>query len=120
MPSILQPPTVELNFATEPDRLASDKDTPTLFFSQPYQPGAHESIHRAQRPHVGRLQGPWAGTGAELINASRAGLKDVSHLRGDLKIPRTGQVLAKNVTPLEAFDALEYWHKQQIANMGGC
>jgi RHS repeat-associated protein len=94
--------------------LGTELDTPT-FFPRPYAPGMHEGIHAAQRPTVGKLQGPWQGTADELLSASRAGLDDVSHLRGDLKIPRTGQVLASNVTPAEAFDELMKWHEAEQA-----
>jgi hypothetical protein len=41
-------------------------------------------------------------------------LGDVSRLRGDLKIPATGEVLASNVTPEEGFDYLMQWHKEQV------
>jgi len=37
-----------------------------------------------------------------------------SRQRGDLKIPRTKEILAKNVTPLEAFDKLMEWHQEQL------
>jgi RHS repeat-associated protein len=89
--------------------LGTDRHTPT-FFPNPYNPGDHEAIHRAQRPDVGPLQGPWTGTPDELLEASRRGLDDIAHMRGDLKIPATGEVLAKNVTPAEAFDELMKWH----------
>jgi RHS repeat-associated protein len=92
--------------------LGSDRNTPT-FFPIPYDPGMHEALHRAQSPHVGPLQGPWHGTEASLLAASRAGLDDVSHLRGDLRIPATGQVLARNVTPAEAFDRMSAWHDEK-------
>jgi hypothetical protein len=102
------------------DHLGSATHTPT-FFPNPYDPGMHEAIHRAQAPHVGRLQGPWAGTADELLAASRAGLDDVAHIRGDLKIPATGEVLARNATPSEAFDRLMDWHQGQTAKpKGGC
>jgi RHS repeat-associated protein len=89
--------------------LGTDRHTPT-FFPNPYTAGDHEAIHRAQKPHIGALQGPWTGTPDELLQASKKGLDDVAHLRGDLKIPATGEVLAKNVTPAQAFDELVKWH----------
>ncbi len=49
------------------------------------------------------------------IIASKKGLKDVNHIKGELRIPKTGEVLAKNATPLEAFEALEKWHKNKIS-----
>jgi RHS repeat-associated protein len=98
------------------DHLGSQSQTPT-FFPNPYEPGMHEAIHRAQSPHVGPLQGPWHGTPEELLDASRKGLDDVSHIRGDLKVPATGEVLARDVTPAEAFDRLKEWHLQKT---GGC
>ncbi|WP_338588988.1 hypothetical protein VXM60_11975 [Shewanella khirikhana] len=47
---------------------------------------------------------------------------DVDWVRGDLKIPATGEVLAKNVSPLDAFEELEQWHKNQLSmkNEKGC
>ncbi|WP_437715671.1 DUF6531 domain-containing protein [Sorangium sp. So ce448] len=101
------------------DHLATEYDTPT-FFPNPYTPGDHEFIHRAQRPHVGKLQGPWNGTADELFEAAGKGLDDVAHLTGDLRIPSTGEVLASGVTPREALDRLKEWHEQQMKGQGGC
>lgn len=92
--------------------LGTKRGTPT-FFPNPYTAGDHEAIHRAQKPHIGALQGPWTGTADELLEASKKGLDDVAHLRGDLKIPSTGEILAKNVTPAEAFDELMKWHEAE-------
>ncbi len=89
--------------------LGTNRNTPTFFFNEPYQSGAHEAIHRAQRPHVGRLQGSWSGTGDELIDASGRGLANVGHIRGDLRIPATGEILARDVTPSQAFEKLKEW-----------
>lgn len=94
--------------------LGTPRDTPT-FFPVPYTPGDHELIHRAQRPDIGPLQGPWTGTPQELLDASRRGLGDLGDMRGDLKIPRTGEILARDVTPTEAFDRLMQWHDEQKA-----
>ncbi|WP_232811303.1 RHS repeat-associated core domain-containing protein, partial [Serratia proteamaculans] len=104
------------------DHLASGTHSPTYFFSEPYTAGAHEAIHRAQRPYVGTVQGSWQGTGDELIAASKAGLGQVDWVKGDLKIPATGEVLAKNVSPSQAFEALEKWHHKKIGitGKGGC
>jgi RHS repeat-associated protein len=98
--------------------LGTKLDTPT-FFPEPYQPGAHEALHAAQKPYLGKVQGPWTGTPEELLAASRKGLSSVPQLRGDLKIPRTGEILAKNVTPLEAYDKLMEWHEDKINPGGG-
>lgn len=92
--------------------LGTKRDTPT-FFPNPYNPGDHELIHRAQRPDIGPLQGPWTGTSDELLAAARNGLDDLGDMRGDLKIPRTGEILARDVTPTEAFDRLMKWHDDQ-------
>lgn len=94
--------------------LGSYSDTPTYFFNEPYKPGAHERIHAAQKPYVGPRQGPWTGTQQELIDASKKGLHGLDDIKGDLRIPSTGEVLAKNVTPLQAFEKLEEWHKQKM------
>jgi len=98
--------------------LASERMAPT-FFPIPYSPGMHEAIHAAQRPHIGPIQGPWTGTVDELFAKSRAGLADMNHLRGELRIPGTGEVLARNVTPTEAFDELMKWDKQK-RGLTGC
>ena len=66
-----------------------------------YESGQHEALHRAQSPALGPLQGPWRGDEASLLAAARVRLGDVGHIRGDLRIPATGEVLAKNVTPDE-------------------
>ncbi|CCN50833.1 hypothetical protein MADA3029_p0066 [Vibrio nigripulchritudo MADA3029] len=92
--------------------MSSSKNTLTYFFNEPYQPGSHEAIHRAQKPHVGSVQGACGGSQDELVKASRAGLKDVDHIKGDLKIPVNGEVLSSNVTPEEAFDKLVDWHTE--------
>lgn len=96
------------------DHLGSYSDTPTYFFNDPYIPGSHERIHAAQRPYVGSRQGPWTGTPEELIAASKKGLVGLDDIRGDLRIPKTGEVLASNVTPLEAFEKLEEWHNKKM------
>ncbi len=93
------------------DHLASERNAPT-FFPEPYKPGVHEELHRVQRPHIGPSQGPWGGAGDELLDASRKGLKDFKP-KGTLKIPATGEVLAKGVSATEAFDVLVKWHKKQ-------
>jgi hypothetical protein len=61
---------------------------------------------------VGKLQGPWRGTPGDLLSASRKGLKGLK-MRGELRIPSSGKVLARNATPLQAFDALMKWHRSQ-------
>jgi hypothetical protein len=33
-------------------------------------------------------------------------------MKGDLKIPSTGEVVASNVTPAQAYDALMKWRAQ--------
>ena len=98
--------------------LGSNTRTPTFFFSPPYASRSHEAIHAAQRPHVGRLQGTWHGTADELLAASRRGLDDVGHLRGDLKIPATGEILARDVTPAQAFDKLIDWFNKMKKGCG--
>jgi RHS repeat-associated protein len=99
------------------DHLATPKHTPT-FFPVPYVPGSHELIHAAQRPHIGAIQGPWTGTADELLVACRKGLGELDHMRGDLKIPATGEILARNVTPTEAFDKLKEWHEKKQGGVG--
>ena len=96
------------------------KETPTYFFNDPYTPGSHEAIHAAQAPHVGPRQGAWTGTPQGLLDASGKGLNDpsVSGIRGDLRVIKTGEVLAANVSPAKAFERLMEWHKQQSGS--GC
>ncbi|WP_212893100.1 RHS repeat domain-containing protein, partial [Capnocytophaga canimorsus] len=95
--------------------LGTDYDTPTFHFDKDtYVPGTHEKIHRSQDPFVGGRQGKFKGSAEELLEASRKGLEGLDDIKGDLKIPRTQEVLAKNVTPIEAFDKLMEWHKKQL------
>jgi RHS repeat-associated protein len=100
----------------------SNTKTPTFFFAKPYVEGSHEAVHAAQRPHVGRLSGKWNGTPAGLVRAAGKGLNNASHVRGDLRIPNTGEVLATNVTPRQAYARLLRWaNEQKIARgLGGC
>jgi RHS repeat-associated protein len=93
--------------------LGTARETPT-FFPEPYKAGMHESLHQAQRPHIGKIQGPWTGSADELLAASRKGLADLPQMRGTLKIPATGEVLATGVTPTEAFDKLTDWHNAKL------
>ena len=88
--------------------LGTKYNTPS-FFPKPYEPGMHEALHRAQAPHIGPSQGPWKGTSEELLAASRKGLGGLD-VTGDLKIPRTGQIIAKDVSPGDAFKALVKWY----------
>ncbi|MCX4027078.1 RHS repeat-associated core domain-containing protein [Spartinivicinus marinus] len=97
------------------DLLSTKRHTPT-YFPEPYQPGMHEELHRAQKPFLGKLQGPWKGTQDELIKASRQGLESLNHMKGVLKIPATGEIIASNVTPTEAFDKLTEWHDLKLAS----
>ncbi|BBF86236.1 Rhs family protein [Aquitalea magnusonii] len=92
--------------------LATERDTPT-YFPNPYTAGDHEVLHRAQGPYVGGRQGAWTGSQDELLEASAKGLDGMT-MRGDLKIPSTGEVLAHNVTPSEAYKKLMEWHAKQI------
>ncbi len=55
----------------------------------------------------------------ELIDTSGRNLDSVAHIRGDLKIPATGEVLATNVTPKEAHARLVEWYKGK-KNGGRC
>ena len=54
----------------------------------------------------------------ELLSASKEGLESVAHIKGDLKIPRTGQVLASDVTPAQAYEKLMEWLKAELAKQG--
>ena len=99
------------------DHLASNTDTPTYFFNEPYAPGTHERVHASQRKFVGPRQGPWTGSAEELIEASKKGLIGLDDIKGKLIIPSTGEILAENATPLEAFEKLEEWHKRKMASI---
>ena len=80
----------------------------------------HEALHQAQRPHLGPSQGSWKGTPEELLEAARKGLGDLKEMRGDLRIPSTGEVLARDVSPSQAFDILKNWHEQKMIEVSGC
>jgi RHS repeat-associated protein len=88
--------------------LASETATPT-YFPKPAGRGGvlHQALHRAQAPHVGR-KGPWKGTAQQLLEAAGRGLKGL-RMRGDLKIPGTREVIARNVTPAQAYRQLLKW-----------
>jgi RHS repeat-associated protein len=107
-------PRVKANSVRGLEDLGTLTGTPT-FYPNPSQPLMHERLHRAMRPHIGRIQGPWRGSPADLFTAVRAGLRSVSDVRGDLRLPG-GPVLARNVTPEEAFDRLIEWHEQRGCN----
>ena len=96
------------------------ENTPT-FFPDPYSAGMHEELHRAIKNDIGKIQGPWQGSAEDLFNASSRNLDSVSHIRGDLKIPSTGEILARNVTPKEAHSKLLEWfnNKQTCKASGG-
>ncbi|MCQ9154964.1 RHS repeat-associated core domain-containing protein [Acidomonas methanolica] len=95
------------------ENLGTARDTPT-YFPEPYRPGDHELLHRVQAPYLGSRQGPWEGTSDELLQASGKGLSDaeVSNMRGSLKIPRTGEMLAQDVSPKDAYVKLMEWHNK--------
>ena len=97
--------------------LSDSKTTPTFFFNDPYMPGTHERIHRAQGLYVGPRQGKWNGTVEELFSKSRKGLESLEDIKGSLIIPSTGKVLAENVTPLQAFDKLIEWHVELMSKL---
>ena len=91
--------------------LGTDRHTPT-YFPEPYRSGEHERLHAAQSKFIGPLQGPWKGTPKQLIQAARKGLVGYP-VRGTLKIPATGKVLGRNLTPIQAFNRLMKWHAAQ-------
>lgn len=66
----------------------------------------HEELHRAFKNDIEKIQGPWQGFAEYLFNASSRNLDSVSHIRGDLKIASTSEILARNVTPKEAHSKL--------------
>jgi RHS repeat-associated protein len=102
------------------NELGTKWKTPT-FFPIPYEKGMHEELHRAIRPDIGSLQGGWTGSADELMEAAGRNLDSVSHLKGDLRIPATGEVIAKNVTPKAAYESLINWYKKAAGNAkGGC
>ena len=100
--------------------LGTKRNTPT-FFPNPYSPGMHEELHRVIKNDIGKIQGPWTGSADELFSATSRNLDSVSHIKGDLKIPSTGEIIAKNVTPKEAHNKLLKWfnNKQKIKKSGG-
>lgn len=101
--------------------LGTDYDTSTFHFEKDtYVPGTHEKIHKHQDPFVGGRQGKFKGTAQELLDASRKGLEGLDDIKGDLKIPRTQEVIAKNVTPIEAFDKLIEWYNKKINSIEVC
>lgn len=81
----------------------------------------NEELHRAIKIDIGKIQGPWTGTADSLFNATSRNLDSVSHIRGDLRIPSTGEVLARDVTPKEAHAKLLEWfnNKHTSKNLGG-
>jgi len=98
--------------------LGTMRNTPT-FFPDPYNPGMHEQLHQAIKGDIGKIQGPWSGTAEDLFNAISRNLDSVSYIRGDLRIPATGEILAQNVTPKEAHGKLLEWFNKKNSG-GGC
>lgn len=100
--------------------LGTTRNTPT-FFPDPYNPRMHEELHRAIKGDIGKIQGPWTGTADDLFNATSRNLDSVSHIRGDLRIPSSGEILATNVTPKETHSKLLEWfnNKQAGKTSGG-
>ena len=88
--------------------------TPT-FFPIPYEKGTHEELHRAIKPDIESLQGGWTKSAEELMEVAGRNLDSVSHNKGDLRIPATGEVIAKNLTPKAAYESLSNWYKKQQA-----
>lgn len=61
-----------------------------------------------------------AGFRGRFIHASSRNLDSVSHIRDDLKIPSTGGILARNVTPKEAhLKLLEWFNNKQTGQASG-
>jgi RHS repeat-associated protein len=102
------------------NELGTKLKTPT-FFPTPYEKGMHEELHRAIKPDIGNLQGGWTKSADELMEAAGRNLDSVSHIKGDLRIPATGEVIAKNVTPKAAYESLINWYKKTAGSAkGGC
>ncbi|MDU4353547.1 hypothetical protein PO654_04470 [Phytobacter diazotrophicus] len=99
--------------------LGTMRNMPT-FFPDPYNSGMHEELHRAIKGDIGKIQGPWTGTADDLFTATSRNLDSVSHIRGDLRIPSTGEVLVRNVTPKEAHSKLlEWYNNKQVGKTAG-
>ena len=97
--------------------LGFERHTPT-YFPIPYKDGMHELMHRVIKDDLGKLLGPWNGSAAELFEATSKRLDEVSHIKGELRIPATGEVIASNVTPKQAHKKLIEWYNKKIT--GGC
>jgi len=60
------------------------------------------------------------GAADDIFNAYNHNLNCVSHIRGDLKIPSAGEILARNVTPKEAHSKLlEWFNNKQTGKASG-
>ncbi len=77
---------------------------------------AHIRLHEATRSEGIRLRGGNAGmTDQQLLNSyARAyNSPNISHITGDLRTPDGSTVIAKNVSPSQAYAALIEWGKRQ-------
>jgi RHS repeat-associated protein len=107
---------------------------PGFYFPEPYVPGSHELLHGGDVPGFPAASGPAAPlrvtdietsglTSQQWLARLEATYRDprLSGVRGDLRIVTSsgpGEVLARNVTPAEAWDRAQQWARQQLA--GGC
>lgn len=83
--------------------------------------GLHETLAARSALTSGRCKVPGKGSGASALRASRAGLDDVAHMRGELRIPATGELPARNATPAQVFDELMKWfERERRRTTGGC
>jgi hypothetical protein len=104
------------NITGRPDLAALNlPETPTYFPSgSPEAAGvAHVRLHQATVRagiRLGRAGNPHLSD-SELIEAYRRAYSDpeLNGIRGDLRVPRAGPILAQNVSPAEAFEALLRW-----------
>lgn len=96
-------------------------DTPRYYPSgTPESAGqAHIRLHEATRNEGIKLRGGNAGmTDQQLIDsyASAYSSSDISNISGDLRTPDSSNVIAKDVSPSEAFTKLLEWGEQQKGN----
>lgn len=96
------------------DILGTTKNSPTWF---PYKVEGsdklHKSLHGALKDAGIPLRGNWNESIKSLfekVEQSVTGFKN----KGFVKIPSTGEIIAKNVTPHKGFKAIIKWYKKNM------
>jgi RHS repeat-associated protein len=102
------------------EKLGTQHNSPTWYPNNPANTGIlHQEMHNKLTEAGIPRKGTFNGTADDLISKTKAAYTGIE-TKGYVKIPKTGEIIATKVTPLEAVDEVLAWNEKQKAKGGGC